>query len=116
MSETPREQADGLSLNIQRDALAISELLDDSTREREMYHRLILAIRHVLSDGLDVPLLDLPTAIESALLAARAEGQAASLQALRMLAARWDSQGYDAAQFARELRAALPVEGQKEHD
>ena len=60
----------GLSLSLQNDHLAVAELLDDGTREREMYHRLVLDIRHTLGDdGLHVQLLDLPKLIAQKLAA-----------------------------------------------
>lgn len=75
---TAREPA--LSLSIQKDPLAISALLDDSQREREMYHQLVADIRHAHSDWRDVQLLDLPkaiaakvTALEAALTTAQQE-------------------------------------------
>lgn len=62
------EQSGGLSLSIEHDPLAVSDLLADGTREREMYHRLIADIRRVLGeDGLHAQLLDLPKVIASAL-------------------------------------------------
>ncbi len=63
-----RLTAGGLSLSITDDPLAVSDLLDDSTREREMYHRLIAEIRALLPEkGLHVQLLDIPKAVEAQL-------------------------------------------------
>jgi hypothetical protein len=45
----------------------VSDLLDDSTRERAMYHKLVADIRKALGpDALDVPLLDLPAYVGEA--------------------------------------------------
>lgn len=55
------KESSGLSLSLRDDALGVSELLDDSTRERAMYHRLVADIRAAIGEeARDVPLLDLP--------------------------------------------------------
>ena len=64
-------QQAGLSLSIERDPLAVSELLDDSRREREMYHGLVYQIRKLHHEWRDVQLLDLPAAIAAAIATAQ---------------------------------------------
>lgn len=64
----PQEPSAGLSLSMQSDPLAISQLLDDNTREKHLYHEVTYRIRQLLGeDGLQAQLTDLPDVVARAL-------------------------------------------------
>lgn len=64
VAEAEAEKERGLSLSMQHDPLAISALLDDGIRERDVYQRVVAEICRVLGDdGLHAQLRDLPSVV-----------------------------------------------------